>query len=111
MELVRLTESNLQEINIAAEAKDDYEDLGDAGDASTPIGHDDTFYDLFTKGSGLSPERAAEIEQEQEQEQEQEKLTEIGAEEGRGALGLTAPTRISDKERDDHELTHTPYRS
>ena len=119
MELVRPTESNPQEINVAAEANDDYGDLGNVDDASTPIGHDDTFDDLFNEDSGLSPERTAEIEQEQEQEQEeeqeqeqeQEKHTEIGAEEGRGAVGLTAPARISDKERDDHELTHTPYRS
>ena len=117
MELVRPTESNPQEINVAAEARDDYGDLGNVDDASTPIGDDDTFDDLFNEDRGLSPERTAEIEQEQEQEeeqeqeQEQEKHTEIGAEEGRGAVGLTAPARISDKERDDHELTHTPYRS
>ena len=113
MELVRPTESNPQEINVAAEANDDYGDLGNVDDASTPIGHDDTFDDLFNEDSGLSPEieQEQEQEEEQEQEQEQEKHTEIGAEEGRGAVGLTAPTRISDKERDDHELTHTPYRS
>ena len=76
MELVRPTESNPQEINVAAEARDDYGDLGNVDDASTPIGHDDTFDDLFNEGRDLSPERAAEIEQEQEQEQE------IGEEEG-----------------------------
>ena len=72
MELVRPTESNPQEINVAAEARDDYGDLGNVDDASTPIGHDDTFDDLFNEDSGLSPERAAEIEQEQEQEQKEE---------------------------------------
>ena len=37
MELVRPTESSPQEINVAAEANDDYEDFGDVDEASTPI--------------------------------------------------------------------------
>ena len=109
VELISSIETNPQEINIAAEAKDDYEDLGDVEDASTSIGHDDTFDVLFNEGSGLSSERITEIAQEQKQEEEQEQ--EMGEEEGRGAVGLVAPPKIYDKERDDHELSHTPYKS
>ena len=47
--------------------KDDYEDLGDVYEASTPIGPNDTFHDLFNEDSRLSPEKAAMIEREQEQ--------------------------------------------
>ena len=32
-------------------------------------------------------------------------------EEGRGAKGLPAPQRVSAKEREEHNLTHTPYRA
>ena len=84
VELVRPTETNPQEINVAVETKDDYEDLGDVDDLKTPIGDDDIFDDVFAEGSGLSPEGATELEQEQKQEQEHNQ--EIGEEEGRGAV-------------------------
>ena len=32
-------------------------------------------------------------------------------EEGREAVGLTAPIKVSQKDREEHELTHTPYRA
>ena len=32
-------------------------------------------------------------------------------EEGRRAKGMTAPMKVSDKEREEHELTHTPFRA
>ena len=32
-------------------------------------------------------------------------------EEGRRAKGMTAPMKMSDKEREEHELTHTPFRA
>ena len=47
VELVRPTETNPQEINVATETKDDYEGLGDMDDIKTPTGDDDIFDDLF----------------------------------------------------------------
>ena len=58
MEFVRPTETNPQEINDAAQAKDDYEDLRDVGNGNTSIGDNNTFDDLFVASSDLSSEGA-----------------------------------------------------
>ena len=57
VELIRPTETNPKEINVAAEARDDYEDLGEVDDASTSIGHDDLFEEFINKYNNLIPER------------------------------------------------------
>ena len=36
---------------------------------------------------------------------------EMEGEEGRRVRGIVAPTRVSARERAEHELTHTPYRA
>ena len=33
------------------------------------------------------------------------------SEEGSRAKGMKAPMKVSDKEREEHELTHTPFRA
>ena len=40
-----------------------------------------------------------------------QKAAEEDGEEGRPARGLTAPTKVSKQEREEHERTHTPYRA
>ena len=46
----------------------------------------------------------------EEDEGEQAGREEEG-EEGRRAKGMTTPMKVSDKEREEHELTHTPFRA
>ena len=44
-------------------------------------------------------------------EGEKWKCGDCEAKEGREAKGATAPQTVSKKEREEHERTHTPYRS
>ena len=45
------------------------------------------------------------------QEGEEWKCVNCEGEEGRRARGLPAPQKVTKAERDEHEKTHTPYRS
>ena len=73
--------------------------------------------DDMGKDAGADEEiKAEDNEQQQERHSEgEDERREVGrneeGEEGRLARGITAPMRVSDREREEHELTHTPYRA
>ena len=59
---------------------------------------------------GLGQDMAAETDDREIAEGAEEVLQE-GGEEGREGVGLSIPPTVSRQEREQHELTHTPYRS
>ena len=71
------------------------------------------------RGGGRAAAAAAEVEGEiQEEEHEIDEDQGLGhgmvtaeEEEGRKAVGVKGPMRVSKEEREEHERTHLPYRS
>ena len=57
-------------------------------------------------GHGMATENEEEVVQESEDGDDDEEV-----EEGRKGRGMPSPLTVSKKERDEHELTHLPYRS
>ena len=71
--------------------------------------HDEENEQVEQEDDALSQGMAAEEVGEAGQEEEPE--IHAGEEEGRTAVGMTTPKMVSRKEREEHELTHLPYRS
>ena len=59
-----------------------------------------------SRSSGLGQEMATEEAEEEEKQEE-----EIEEEEGRRGRAMPSPPVVSRKEREEHELTHLPFRS
>ena len=60
---------------------------------------------------GLGCDEAAEMRGEEEEGAEDKEEDEEEVEEGRKVKGMPTPQTVSRREREEHELTHLPYRS
>ena len=81
---------------------------GQVGEQDGPGGDDDQGDGGELEGDGLGQAVATEEEEIHDDAKEDDNVDE---EEGGDGVGMTIPPTVSRQEREQHELTHTPYRS
>ena len=91
------------------EDEEELEDFGEFGDRSPMTPVRGSIEDSRSVEDELD-DRDGEVDKEEDGDGDEEGDVEEG-EEGRVAVGLLSPVEVSEKEREEHNLAHTPYRS